>query len=51
MASKFTIMSAFKEYFTYRLLMCGCGISSISLLGSIGDWEKIKSKLEYLTNK
>jgi len=50
-ASKFTIMSAFKEYFTYRLLMYGCGISSFSLLGSIEDWEKIKSKLEYLTNK
>ena len=37
-----------KEYFTYRLLMAGCGISSITLEGSIEDWEKIKSKIEFL---
>ena len=31
--------------------MGGCGISSITLEGSVQDWEKIKSKLEFLSNK
>ena len=50
-ASKIIIMSAFKEYFIYKLSILGCGISSISLEGSLEDWEKIKSKLEYLKTK
>ena len=44
-------MSAFKEYFSYKLRMLACGISSISLEGSLEDWEKIKYKLEYLSTK
>ena len=47
--SQVCIMSAMKQYFTYRVLMAGCGISSITLEGSIKDWEKIKSKLEFLS--
>ena len=31
--------------------MIACGISSITLEGSLEDWEKIKSKLEYLKTK
>ena len=50
-ASKITIMSAFKEYFSYKLRMLACGISSISLEGTLEDWEKIKYKLEYLSTK
>ena len=49
--SQVSIMSAMKQYFTYRVLMAGCGISSITLEGSIEDWEKIKSKLEFLSTK
>ena len=49
--SQVSIMSAMKQYFTYRVLMAGCGISSITLEGSIKDWEKIKSKLEFLSTK
>ena len=49
--SQVTIMSAMKQYFTYRVLMIGCGISNITLEGSIQDWEKIKSKLEFLSTK
>ena len=49
--SQVTIMSAMKNYFTYRLLMAGCGISNITLEGSLQDWEKIKSKLEFLSTK
>ena len=49
--SQVSIMSAMKQYFTYRVLMAGCGISSITLEGSLQDWEKIKSKLEFLSTK
>ena len=49
--SQVSIMSAMKQYFTYRVLMGGCGISNITLEGSIQDWEKIKSKLEFLSTK
>ena len=44
-------MSAMKQYFTYKVRMRGCGISTISLEGSMKDWEKIKSKLEFLSTK
>ena len=49
--SQVCVMSAMKQYFTYRVLMAGCGISSITLEGSVQDWEKIKSKLEFLSTK
>ena len=49
--SQVSIMSAMKQYFIYKVLMGGCGISSITLEGSVQDWEKIKSKLEFLSNK
>ena len=49
--SQVSIMSAMKQYFTYRVLMAGCGISNITLEGSLQDWEKIKSKLEFLSTK
>jgi hypothetical protein len=43
-------MSAMKHYFKYEVLMGGCGISYITLEGSLEDWKKIKSKLQYLSN-
>ena len=49
--SQVAIMSAMKQYFNYKVLMAGCGISSITLEGSVQDWEKIKSKLEFLSTK
>ena len=49
--SQVSIMSAMKQYFTYKVLMAGCGISGITLEGSLQDWEKIKSKLEFLSTK
>ena len=49
--SQVAIMSAMKQYFTYKVLMIGCGISAITLEGSVQDWEKIKEKLEFLTKK
>ena len=49
--SQVSIMSAMKQYFVYKVLMGGCGISSITLEGSLDDWKKIKSKLEFLSSK
>ena len=49
--SQVVIMSAMKQYFTYRVLMGGCGISSITLEGSIEDWKKIKYRMEILAKK
>ena len=49
--SQVSIMSAMKEYFIYRVIMCVCGISSITLEGSLEDWEKIKSKFEFFSKE
>ena len=47
--SQATIMSSMKNFFEFDLAMGGCGISSIILEGTLEDWEKIKSKLNYLS--
>jgi hypothetical protein len=49
--SQVAIMSAMKQYFTYKATFIGCGISTVTLEGSMQDWEKIKSKLEFLSTK
>jgi len=49
--SQVSIMSAMKEFFGYKVLMAGCGISSITLEGSIEDWKKIKYRMEILSKK
>ena len=49
--SQATIMSAMKSFFEFKLGMGGCGISSITLEGIAEDWEKIKSKLNFLSKK
>jgi len=49
LVSQTSIMSAMKHYFKYEVPCGGCGISSIILEGSLEDWNKIKSKLKYLS--
>ena len=49
--SQISIMSAMKNYFKYSLGMSGCGISSITLEGSLEDWKKMKEKFEFLSKK
>lgn len=49
--SQVSIMSAMKNYFTYELSFIGCGVSSITLEGSLEDWKKIKSKLVFFSKK
>ena len=40
LASHVTLMDTFKSYFDYGVL-CGCGLPSIELPGSVADWEAI----------
>ena len=49
--SQISIMSAMKEYFKYEVIMYVCGISSITLEGSLEDWEKIKAKFEFFSKE
>jgi hypothetical protein len=47
LASHVTLMDTFKSYFNYEI-MCGCGLPSIELLGSVADWEEIRAKAQGL---
>ena len=49
--SQMSIMSAMKNYFIYKEIMCVCGISSIKLEGSLEDWVKIKKKFEFFSKE
>ena len=49
--SQMPIMSAKKNYFVYKAIMCVYGICSITLEGSLEDWEKIKKKFEFFSKK
>ena len=49
--TQISIMSSIKQYFKYNLLITVCGISFITLEGSLEDWEKIKSKFEFFSKK
>ena len=49
--SQISIMSAVKKYFSFKVNSMECGISSITLEGSLEDWQKIKSKVEFLSKK
>lgn len=47
LASHITLMDINKHYFEY-VMMCGCGIPYIELLGNVEDWELLKKKTESL---
>ena len=49
--SQISIMSAMKNYFKYEVVRFVCGISSITLEGSLEDWEKIKSKFQFFSKE
>lgn len=46
-----SIMCCFKKYFNYEMNCYACGIPSITLKGTLKDWEKILIKTESLKNK
>lgn len=43
-ASEVVLMDAMKSYFEYGCVTC-CGIPNIELLGTVEDWEKLRSKV------
>ena len=49
--SQMSIMSAMKNYYAYKAIMHLCGISSITLEGSLEDWQKIKKKFEFFSKE
>lgn len=47
-ASEIILMESVKSFFDYRMMVMGCGISAVTLEGSIADWESILKKLDYI---
>eukprot|EP00026_Physarum_polycephalum_P008912 Phypoly_transcript_09017.p1 GENE.Phypoly_transcript_09017~~Phypoly_transcript_09017.p1 ORF type:complete len:353 (+),score=58.03 Phypoly_transcript_09017:117-1175(+) len=45
--SKIVLMASMKEYFSYSCAM-GCGLPKVTLMGNVGDWEKIRSRAHKL---
>jgi len=43
--SNLMAMETFKSYFEY-ILYAGCGIPSITLTGTVGDWQKLRKKAQ-----
>ncbi len=41
------LMASMKSYFSYKMELC-CGIPEITLLGTVGDWELIRTRVEKL---
>jgi len=48
-ASQITIMESMKKYFKYKVVMVGCGIPSVTIEGTVEDWKKILTKLDFLS--
>ncbi len=42
-AAQIVLMNCFKDYFDYRF-MCICGIPSITLEGTVEDWEQLRAR-------
>lgn len=47
-ASEVLVMDAFQPYFEYEM-MCGCGIPSITLLGTVEDWRSVRRRAAMLS--
>lgn len=48
-ASQITLMETVKSYFTYRVFAGACGIPTVTLQGTPGDWEKVLKKTRRLS--
>ncbi|WP_310484521.1 DUF4419 domain-containing protein [Chamaesiphon sp. VAR_48_metabat_403] len=46
-ASHVVMMDAFQQYFDY-VMLCGCGIPEITLLGTVADWQNIYDRVASL---
>lgn len=47
--SQITVMEAFKNYFDYKVTYIGCGLPYVTLEGTLKDWQKLRTKTEYLS--
>lgn len=47
-ASEVVLMEGFQGYFEYEM-MCGCGIPSITLQGTPGDWRSVRERAAVLS--
>ena len=45
---KISIMGAFKKYFNYKMIICGCGVPYVVLDGTAEDYKKILAKAKEL---
>ena len=43
-ASQITLMESVKKYFEYKVILMGCGIPDITLMGTPDDWRKVREK-------
>ena len=48
-AGQITIMESMKEFFKYKVVMTLCGIPEVTIEGTVEDWEKILTRLDYLS--
>jgi hypothetical protein len=46
-ASEVALMDSFSSYFTY-FMECICGIPKITIEGSLGDWQRIRERVEVI---
>lgn len=44
-ASRILLLDVYSPYFSYRLV-CVCGIPSITLTGTVEDWQKIRARVD-----
>jgi len=48
-AGQISIMESMRNFFNYKVTMVGCGISEITIEGTLNDWEKIDKRLDFLS--
>lgn len=45
-SSQINLMASLQEFFTYDMMLCGCGIRGLEMSGTVSDWEALPSKLK-----
>ncbi|KAK3348748.1 hypothetical protein B0T25DRAFT_546431 [Lasiosphaeria hispida] len=49
-AASVLLMGAMKKYFSYNFCCDGCGIPSVTLLGTRGDWVDLQARIDKIPN-
>jgi hypothetical protein len=47
--SEITVMETVKAYFDYVVYATGCGLPSVTVTGTVADWEKVLAKTQYIS--